>query len=230
MIEMELHASNASLAAVLQEILGSISPPSSYSLEEDGARLPLPQVGELMKQIEKSAVYMWSEDCMYELSFAGEAMVLFAMSERADIIHDVISRLSSLEVLFAYACDSDERAHRNRISRKMDYGVHEAWVGRDFSKYLPGIYWITVLPVVEQQRLGISVDALREISTEVSLVQNRNWFVRLYDGPGAWMREAEKVDAWCEITPGVFRKSLAVEALGQAKNFMDASDVIADWS
>ena len=162
------------------------------------------------------------------MSATGQATI-FASSENVPEMHGLFAELAELDVRFGYACAHEEREHRNRVVRKMSYGVHEGWVGRDFSRYLPGLYWLTVIPVDLQQRLGVSVDRLRDLALELKLLSNRNWLVRLYEEPQGWRNEAPRVDAWCATTPGAFSKSAAEESLSGAQNFIEASTLMKEW-
>jgi hypothetical protein len=141
-----------------------------------------------------------------------------------------MAELADLCVLFGYACKSDERIHRNRISRKMSYGVHEAWVGRNYTNRLPGLYWITLIPDALIRKINISLDALRGVAMGTSLHKNRTWLVRLYRDPAEWVSEAGRIDGWCARTPGCFDKARAESSFASATNFIDASAAIEEWS
>lgn len=47
---------------------------------------------------------------------------------------------------FFFAADRDEYEHRNRFKAEVGDSLVEAWVGRDLTRYLPGLYWRTMLP------------------------------------------------------------------------------------
>ena len=46
---------------------------------------------------------------------------------------------------FAYAADYEERKYRNRCYKTIGANRIEAWVGRDIHKYVPGLYFYTLL-------------------------------------------------------------------------------------
>ena len=143
---------------------------------------------------------------------------------------DLVRALCDEEITFGYACLAEERAHRNRIAKQMKYGVHEAWVGRDHSRYLPGLYWLTVVSVSALSRLGVSIDVLRAVSKEVSVCANRTLVARLYDKASDWESESQRIDSWCRETPGVFSKDAVVKALASANTFADAADALGKWT
>lgn len=201
--------------------------PTQWSEDEDSKRMPFESVTQIEGRVE---TFLWARDCTYEISAsqAGQATI-FAFSENASEIRHVFTDLAELAISFGYACAHEEREHRNRVARKMSYGVHEAWVGRDFSRYLPGLYWLTAIPVGLQQSLGVSVDLLRDAALEMNLLGNRNWLVSLYAEPEDWGPAAARIDAWCSVTPGVFSKAAAEEVLSNARNFLEASTLIKEW-
>lgn len=233
MIDMEIALPHSELSAALSVLFacGDGMRPIFISNEEDGPRLPVSdfdQVNELIGS--GSGVFLWSPECFYDVSVSDSgAANIFASSDNFGEIDAIFSSMVELPIMFGYACEHEERVHRNRIERRMDYGVHEAWVGRDFSRYLPGVYWLTAIPVEMQRRLDISIDNLRALAVDVSLVGNRNWLLRLYSRPDQWRGEALKLDKWCSGSPGCFSKAVAEKALNQASNFIEASACIKEW-
>lgn len=229
-VEMEIQMSASDWPAALRVIRAGDSAmrPTQWSKDEDSVRLSL---REESVPDELQDAFLWAEECTYEVSRSKSSQVvtIFALSPDAAAIDDLLLNLSDLNVEFGYACASAEREHRNRVSRKMSYGVHEAWVGRDFSQYLPGLYWRTIMPVALQQRLGIPVEALRDAAPDLELRSNRNWLLKLYEEPSGWVEETARIDEWCARTPGCFSKAPAVNALAEARNFIEASAALEKW-
>lgn len=230
MLEMEIILPRADLRSALDVILYGADIPTHRSSGEDDARFEIKSNEEVYSLSQQNGYFLWSPNCLYEISITSDEVAIFAMSSEVRVIEKLVADMAELEISFGYACASGEREHRNKISRKMDYGVHEAWVGRDRSKYMPGVYWMTILPVVMQQSLGVPVDALREIALDLSLLSNRNWLVKLYDAPDHWRLEASRIDVWCAHTSGLFHKALADKELGGARNFIEASSALTRWS
>jgi hypothetical protein len=201
--------------------------PTQMSRAEDDKRVPFARAS---WQSGSMLGYLWAPECEYGFRLsAAESITVIGLAASESRVLDVFEALCRLELAFGYACAAEERAHRNRIVKTMGYGVHEAWVGRDYSRYLPGLYWLTAVPVILLQNLGIPLDQLRKVSLETSLISNRTWLMRLYDNPFAWADAKMRIDHWCQQTSGVFSKATVEAALDSARSFVDAAEILEKW-
>ena len=59
---------------------------------------------------------------------------------------------------FGFACAPGERLHRNRVTVRQGPNTIESWVGRDFRRYIPGFYWLTLMPkeLAERHQVPLS--------------------------------------------------------------------------
>ncbi|MBT9446204.1 MAG: hypothetical protein IV086_10935 [Hyphomonadaceae bacterium] len=232
MFELEVQFEKGSLDSALAEIFrGEIMVrPSLMSSEEEGLRIGVSRPDEVIRLVESSAAFLWAPRCSYQITSVPNGTIsVFAWASDFVVIDQVFHSLARLDVLFGFACAEDERKHRNWISRRMKYGVHEGWVGRDFRKYLPGLYWLTVIPRGMQEALGLHVSHLTQVAEEALLQGEKNWLLRLYENPLEWENAATHIDEWCFNTAGCFSKRAANEALGLSTNFIEASQVFAEW-
>lgn len=129
---------------------------------------------------------------------------------------------------FGYVCDVEEREHRNRISAHKSYGVHEAWVGRDYHRYLPGVYWLTFIGMELLPKYAVILPLLHDISVQIDNVGG-GCCVRLYASPSEWQERADQIDAWCLETPLCFSKRQAEQDLRAATTYLEASAAVRAW-
>src|ERR1700741_2127263 len=86
---------------------------------------------------------------------------------------------------------------------KMPFGKSEGWVGRDLSKYLPGIYWITVIARDLALKFGLQSDNLPEGTSMLDFGPDYLAF-RLFDRANQWRTHPEEIDTFCSWIPGIF--------------------------
>lgn len=199
--------------------------PTHHSNDEDSVRSEI-DLSQLEK-LDDLLGFLWAPAGGYEISSdERETLTVFAFSDDALGIEQLIVRLSKEKVTWGYAACSEERAHRNRISEKKPYGIHEGWVGRDIKRYLPGVYWITLVPVKTLENLGIALDAIREVAISIEIVENTNVIAKLYEKPTEWSKKTAVVDAWCVKTSGCFSKKKVEDEAKRAANFFEMSEII----
>lgn len=202
--------------------------PIAYSEAEDEPRfnIDLTQVN----RIENIRGCLWATDCEYDISLnPNGSFSIFISDAESEGIEQMMRDFCSLEIEFGYACHSDERWHRNRIIQKKDYGINEAWVGRDYNKYLPGLYWITLIPNYLIRKFGIEVNEIRDLADKFEIKSNGNIFARFYDDPDQWQARAEAIDSWCARTPGCFYKPPIESEAAKIPDFMGMSDFLFDY-
>jgi hypothetical protein len=194
------------------------------SSAEVGARIPCDRA------VLRPNGILWAPDCQYSFRCRQHGVIeMVGHTENERGLLDLFRALCEEKLIFGYACHAEEREHRNRVAKAMRYGLHEAWVGRDHSRYLPGIYWLTVISVETLSKLEVSADTLRNVSKDVSIFAKRNLLVRLYDKASEWEGEAKRIDSWCKEAPGVFSKDVVASALAGASTFADAEEIFATW-
>lgn len=177
----------------------------------------------------QSGYFLYAPEAIYSVSGLGFAPKIFIEVNSDENAKAIFSRIASIPINYAYGCRYEERKHQNRIVSKKTYGTEEVWVGRDYQRYLPGLYWLNIVPISLLRAHGIDVDKLKSVSLLCQLIEDRNYFIQLYPTSDNWKERAEEIDAWRKATSGVFHKEKAQNALDQAKTFMEASDTTAEW-
>lgn len=172
--------------------------------------------------------------------YGEHAVYSFRITKSVDFVMDVegvnaeqatalLRALGPAGVSFAYASDSAERDHRNRLVKEASYGVHEAWVGRDWKRNIPGLYWSILVPEALAERHGTPLDQLKAAAEDVEEVTSRLWLMRFYDFPGNWQSHAERLDKLCAFVPGVFSIEPVRARFEATSTFMEATAVLQEW-
>lgn len=160
--------------------------------------------------------------------FKDEAKLFIECASDKDAV-TILRAVGDLPIIYSWACQFDERMHQNRITAKKKYGTEETWVGRDYHRYLPGIYWLNLIPKSLLDRHGIPENAVKAIATSFEEMGAENLLIQLYPSSSDWQKHAPKIDEWRRKTPGVFYKDEAEKALIRAGNFLEASDAMKVW-
>jgi hypothetical protein len=139
--------------------------------------------------------------------------------------------LSSLAVFscFAFACESGEYEHRNLLSKSAAYGQHEVWVGRDWKKYIPGLYWMVLISEALAEAHGISIDLLKSNAVELEQPAPGMWILKFFDRAESWRENARRIDSLIASMDGIFSIEMARNEFASAGNFIEASNVARRW-
>lgn len=236
MIEISIEFQLGNISAVCRKLLELPEGlrPAEIAIDEVSERSPVSQseLGErdwLMQRYPNGSI-LYSAEGEYHLSYPETgASSLFGLINNDGAARRVFSGMADLDIEYGYACVPEERTHRNQVSAAKRYGTHEAWVGRDYSRYLPGAYWLNILPTSLLESLGLDIQDFDGIARSVELVDRRNYLVELYEASDRWVENVEAVDRWCVKTEGVFDRREAAAALDGAEKFLEASEALNRW-
>lgn len=130
--------------------------------------------------------------------------------------------------LFGFACSPEEREQRNRVTTQQGLSVIESWVGRDIEKYVPGFYWLTLLPDGLVAKHRISLRAVERVAREHTVLPGGQHLFCFYDRPENW-RGSREVAELCASLPGVFDVEKIKPQLAAAKNFLELNSILRKW-
>ncbi len=173
--------------------------------------------------------FLHARDVCYGVSFFENEARFFIECSCDENAFVLMKMLATFPVIYAYASQIEEREHQNRIVVKKPYGIHEAWVGRDFNRYLPGMYWLNLIPKSLLTKHGVTAKEINSIAISCEKSNNKNYLIQLYSSSIDWVDQVAKVDKWREDTPGVFYKQTAEIALKKGTNFLDDCDATNEW-
>ena len=172
--------------------------------------------------------FLHAKSATYSINTLEDAS-LFIECSNDDVAKILVDQFANCRVHYAFACEFDERVHQNRISVKKNYGIDEQWVGRDYKKYLPGIYWLNLVPKSMLEHNGVDINSVKAVSFIFREVGNDSYLFQLYPNSSDWLEHTKSIDAWRLNTHGVFFKKAAEMALKEASNFLEASDATREW-
>ena len=236
MIELNVEFEARQILAICRKLLELPEGlrPVEIAIDEVSERSPISQseLGEydwLVGRYPNGSV-LYSAKGEFHLSYPEKGTCsLVSLVDDDEAARRIFFGIADLDIHYGYACMPEERTHRNCVSAVKSYGTHEAWVGRDYSKYLPGTYWLNILPTSLLESLGLDIQDFGEIARSVELVGGRNYLVELYETSDRWAEHLEAVDRWCTKTKGVFDQRDAAAALESAEKYLEASEALNRW-
>ncbi len=144
------------------------------------------------------------------------------------IAEQLLVHMSRVQPVFGFACAPGERKRRNRITTVQGVNTIESWVGRDTQKYVPGFYWLTLLPDAMAKQHGIPISAVVGVALEHTDLGDGQHMFRFYDQPEDW-QTTSFVAELCASFPGVFNVEKVKAQLPAAKNFLELNSMLRDW-
>lgn len=178
-----------------------------HSEGEDEAQLPIENVGRFSTSLDHLGSLLWGARANYDLWAPGGGQVECICEFKVDppLVQAFMERMATLGPTFGYACAWEEYLHRNQIVVKLRTGTLEAMLGKDdLSKFVPGLYWLTVLSksLVETHRVPLA--ELEAAALEHAALGGGLRLFRFHDHPAKWRERADELDALCASLPGVF--------------------------
>lgn len=143
----------------------------------------------------------------YEVSVSGRSL-----SDGRRLLEGWIPVLDCGGLYYATGGTPAEFEHRNGWSLTYPDGKVGAhgWVGRDYDRYVPGLYWLNYFSGEFAERHAIGFRPMQEeIGAEVQAL-SAGWMVRLYDAPEHWTKFKNTVDDYLFQTAGFFSKRRVV--------------------
>jgi hypothetical protein len=139
-----------------------------------------------------------------------------------------MEHMSKAKAIFGFACVPDEREEKNRISIQQGSNAIQSWVGRDTERYLPGFYWLTLLPEPLATRHSIPLSKVKAVAKEEYDLESGQRLFRFYDHPEDWQK-TPAVDELSRSLPGVFDIEKVRHQLSSANGFLEVSSMLRNW-
>lgn len=139
-----------------------------------------------------------------------------------------LMHMSKARPIFGFACLPAEREWRNRVTTQQGVNKIESWVGRDSQRYVPGIYWLTLLPEALANQHGVPLSAVGAIAQEHIKLEDGQHLFRFYEKPEDWQGTTAVTDFSASL-PGVFDVEKIKPKIMAVKNFLDMSALLREW-
>ncbi|PIV31053.1 MAG: hypothetical protein COS35_03360 [Zetaproteobacteria bacterium CG02_land_8_20_14_3_00_50_9] len=104
----------------------------------------------------------------------------------------------------------------------------ESWVGRDLSKYIPGLYWQTYISVDLAKEHSFDLAKACQIAEE-STDYEKGVLLRFFEDPLDWNQYAEKLDNLCLTMDGVFSIKEVHSIISSSINYIELCSVLRQW-
>lgn len=234
MIEARLEFSPGKLKPLVSKLLSLPDQlrPSRYGLGEDEKGHPISDPTRFVDSLNERAPgpYLSGDYCSYEISLAAPKPIICHGCLDVDpaIAERFMVEMASLNPIFGHACLQEERYRRNRVTTRQGANTIESWVGRDTQKYIPGFYWLTLLPDSLMKQHGIPLAAVAAVAQEHTELDGGQHLFRFYDRPESW-RETSAVAELCASLSGVFDVEKIKPQLMAAKSFLDLNLALRNW-
>lgn len=167
---------------------------------------------------------------MYDIGLAGNKPIICNcfLDVEPDLAKRFLLHMVAAQPTFGFACTPEEREYRNRVIVKQGINTIESWVGRDYQKYVPGFYWLTLLPDVLAKKHGVSLSEVEKVAQEHMELEGGQHLFRFYERPEDW-QSTDKVAKLCASLPGVFDVGKVKPQAEAAKNFLELDEMLGDW-
>jgi hypothetical protein len=161
MIEAELEFPFSMTHLALEKLLTLTDAlrPTHQSLGEDEVGTMIGDAKAFLQTFELPSigVYLRNSIALYDLRRSRNSNLIVGayLDAIPDIaVKELLIHMAEAQPTFGFACAVEEREHRNRVTTKLGINTIESWVGRDTQKYIPGLYWWTLLPASLAEKHG----------------------------------------------------------------------------
>lgn len=185
--------------------------PTRHSEDEDKAGRPIGDPGEFLDSLADRPSYILLRGKGFDYDILGdrEPVVVQCYFNRTPprLVRTFMERMATTGPAFGRACTWEELLHRNQLVVKVDggrLGTSHAFIGRDHAKFVPGLYWLVLLPQSLAEKHGAPIEQVADAAREHAALGGGQHLFRFYDDPEDWREHADAMDALCARLPGVF--------------------------
>lgn len=239
MLELSVYFDKACLAELLDKLVAlpeSMKPRYFGEAEKLDSRENRVDETELFVDFVENhplGFFLFADDALYQVFTAGDqpaSFIVYCSSPPTWAeLKGFFASVASVGVPFALAAESKEFQHRNRLYHKVGRDNIESWVGRDIRKYLPGLYWCTMVSEPLLCEHGIDFSVLSANAMESERIDDCH-LLKFFDLPENWTAHADRLDELCESLDGIFSSRPIDQAARRASNYMEYSDIVDPWS
>lgn len=178
----------------------------------------------------KSGFFLLGPGLTYSVRIAtGKPLICDCFLEVApEAAEHFLRHMSKAMPIFGFACMPGERERHNRVTTHQGASTIESWVGRDTHRYVPGLYWLTLLPEALARQHGVPLEAVRAVARKHIDLGNGQHLFQFYDRPEEWQETSAVTDLSASL-PGVFDVERIRPQLLAAKNFLDLNAMLREW-
>lgn len=231
MLTARVEYDNASLVSVASLLLALPEPlrPLRFALSENARGLPVADSSFNERlETEQFGLFLKSKRVKYNLIVDGNRIQCDAyFNARSDSLAvDLLCRMAaSLEPRFGFACSFDEWVGRNRVLVNLHQGRLSAPVGQNSDRYVPGLYWVTLLPIKYVEKFAIPIDNLVSAAFDCINVDGRIAILRFYENSSDWRSKANEMGNLYRLLPSIFD----IRNLEVGLNALDTAEEVTSY-
>ena len=204
------------------------------SLKSRSDRLANEQRFRIFRDRNPAGFFLFSESCSYNffINRRGYSVMFVYLEDRRMYtkVPILFRAVAAADPIFGHAGDPEEYDHRNRYYITIGMNQIEDWIGRDLEKYIPGVYWYTLLSNKLLNKHGVDLSRLSSEAISTETIRSGDLhLLKFYENPEEWKENAERLDKLCERTDGVFSRKSVETAVSGVSNYLEYEDIIADW-
>jgi hypothetical protein len=188
MIEAELEFRFSMTHLVLEELLTlpEALRPTHKSLGEDEVGTPIGDARIFLRTFELPSigVLLRNSIALYDLRRSRNGNLICCSYFDAipyGAVKEFLIHMAIAHPIFGFACAAGELEHRNRITTKLGVNTVESRVGRDTQKYIPGLYWWTLLPASLAEKHGVPLSTILAKALEHIELDGKQHLLRLLE-------------------------------------------------
>lgn len=235
MIQAKLEFNSDSFDNVLAAFLGLPDGlrPDRYSSNENARGRPISDREKFFAFVDNETLgfFLKGQNIIYDLHRGKPSILCNSfMDVEPRLMEQFLISMASENPYFGYACATEELYYRNRIITVLNKKTTaESWVGRNINRYLPGLYWLTLLPQWLADKHHIPVEKLHEAALEhIHLPGHQNLF-KFYDRPENWEHHKDRIDQLCRSIPGIFDVKKPRHLTEGVRNVRELDNALKDW-
>jgi hypothetical protein len=206
--------------------------PIRRSAGEDDIGTPIGDPDQFLDGVEESdsGFFLKGPGVVYDFIFSRSRPIVCNcfLEIQSHLAKVLLIHMAAAQPVFGFACTFDELDARNRVTVKQGINSIESWVGQDIRRYIPGLYWMTLLPAALAKKHDVPLSAVEKVALEHIKLDGDQHFFRFYDRPEDW-RSNTDVTALGASFPSVFNVEKIKPQLNTAKNFHDLEVILSKW-
>ena len=201
---------------------------------EDEVARPIGDVAEFLASLSSDRLtpILRAKRADYDISGTGHRPVkcLCELKVEPSLAAGFMERMAAaLAPVFGFASAWGEYERRNGLDVRLRVVRVQAFVGRDLSKFVPGLYWLTLLSEALAERHGVPLAEVERAALEHAAPGAGLHLYRFHDHPGDWRARADELDALCASLPGVFNIAEVRERLVGVTEEKEFDEIVRPW-
>jgi hypothetical protein len=229
-LEIELDSYQSAFELLLD--LPIVLRPTHHALGEADPGSPVlnATIARLSPRVSVGGFFLRNSSTLYSVrkSRNGNLQLDAYFDSEPGVVKLFMERSMELKPRFGFACTPDELRGKNCLITQIGVNAIEAWVGRNIERYVPGLYWITLLPNALIEKHGLDRVILNNAAIESKNLSNGQNMYVFYGEPKGWALNVV-VPEISKDCAGIFKISNPASVAENVRSFLELSDALKNW-